>query len=48
MCCGLWFPYYRILDLEEQRAWALQKVETPDKTLSVFLRKKESRGRSLW
>lgn len=48
MCCGLWFPYYRALDLEEQHAWALQReVETPDKTLSVFLLKEKSKGGSL-
>ena len=48
MCCGLGFPYYRALDLEEQRAWALQReVKTPHKPLSVFLLKEESKGRSL-
>lgn len=36
------------VDLEEQCAWALQReVKTPDKTLSVFLLKEESKGRSL-
>lgn len=48
MCCGLWFPYYRVLDLKEQRAWALQReVKTLDKTFSMFLVKEESKGESL-
>ena len=48
MCCGLWFPYYRALDLEEQCPWTLQReVKTPDKTLSVSLLKEEGKGRSL-
>jgi len=48
VCCALWFPYYRALDLEEQHAWALQgRVKTPEKTLSMFLLKEESKGRNL-